>query len=401
MRQSVCLITGGLKGNRIRLQPWRYLVEVARQLQRQGHEVSVISDEFLGSEALQEAAIPNLHIHRIPSVSNNCWQENRPLRRAIAAIQPDVLLWHIGLSSLLHQHLDVGLSIPIVGIFTTPIYGFSDLARLGVRRIVKERGLTAVHTAATVTPNFLLRRGLSRNNHLRRLVVQTETTRTQLQQAKLNLLPISVIEPGVDAVWGNGRLTDPSELRQRLGYAESDVVVLYFGSPARLRGLHTLIAAVQKSSASNPALKLLILSRRHAGELMAEDAALHDLLSQDGMQSRTQIISGFLEPENLVAHLAVADIVALPFELVPSDAPLSLLEAQALGKPVITTNIACLPELVADGPHYLATPTDVDSLASAIAEAVDDLQNNLSNKYPEVRSWQKMGEVWSRLIQTL
>ncbi len=374
----------------MRLQPWRYLVEVARQLKRQGHEVSVISN---GAED------DDLATHRILSVSNSCWQENRSLKEAIAAIQPDVLLWHVGLSSLLHQRLDVGIPIPTVGIFTSPIYQFRDLARLGVRRIVRERGLTAVHTAATLTPNFLLRRGLSQNSHLQRLVVQTETTRTQLQQAKLDRTPISVIAPGVDEVWKNNG--DSSELRQRLGYSPSDVVVLYFGSPARLRGLHTLIEAIKKSSASNSALKLLVLSRRHAGELMAEDAALHDLLSQDGMASRTQIISGFLQPENLVAHLAASDIVALPFELVPSDAPLSLLEAQALGKPIVTTTIACLPELVANGPHYLAKPADANSLASAITAAANDLCGNKPTGAFEPRRWHEMGESWSRLIQTL
>jgi len=392
MSKSVCLIAGGLHDNTMRLQPWRYLAEVARQLKRQGHEVSVISDGVEGDD---------LATHRIPSVSNPCWQENRPLRHAVEAIQPDVLLWHIGLSSLLHQRLDVGIPIPTVGIFTSPIYQFRDLARLGVGRIVRERGLTAVHTAATLTPNFLLRRGLSQNSHLQRLVVQTETTRTQLQQAKLNLLPISVIMPGVDKVWRNDVRTSSSELRQRLGYTESDVVVLYFGSPARLRGLHTLIEAIQKSSASNPALKLLILSRRHAGELMAEDAALRDLLNKDGMAARTQIISGFLKPENLVAHLAAADVVALPFELVPSDAPLSLLEAQALGKPIVTTTIACLPELVANGPHYLAKPADANSLASAITAAANDLCRNTPMTTLKPRCWQEMGESWSCLIQNL
>ena len=43
-RKSVCLVTSGLVEANLRLQPWRYLHEVARQLAGQGHYVTVVSD---------------------------------------------------------------------------------------------------------------------------------------------------------------------------------------------------------------------------------------------------------------------------------------------------------------------------------------------------------------------
>ena len=108
--------------------------------------------------------------------------------------------------------------------------------------------------------------------------------------------------------------------------------------------------------------------------------------------------------------MAACDLVALPFEIVPSDAPLSLLEAQALGKPVVTTNVGCLAELVSQGAGYLAQPADPHSLAQALRQAACDLHTQAGRTAPtngaletrrEARSWQQMGEEWSSLIQSL
>ncbi|MCP5099969.1 MAG: glycosyltransferase family 4 protein [Chloroflexi bacterium] len=393
-KKSVCLISSDINGRNLRLQPWRYLSEVARQLTKQGHEVNIITD---GSD--KETVIFGLRLHRIPTVSNARWQDNRALQRTIAALNPDVVLWHMGLTSLLHQQFDPGVAVPVVGIFTSPIYGLTDLTRIGLRRIVNGHQLSGIHAIGTLLPNFILRQTAAQNSHLRHLVVQTNSTGERLRKNRLTQLPISTIEPGVDEVWQqNGRSAPPTDLRHQLGYKADDKVVLYFGSPAPLRGLHTLVKAVQKMGTS---IKLLILSRRHAGELMDEDVELRQLLETEEMQSRSQIISGYLAPERLVAHIAAADIVALPFELVPSDAPLSLLEAKALGKPVVTTEVACLPELVADGAHYLAKPADAASLAHALNEAAHDLEKKASISLLSVRRWQQVGEEWSHLIQTV
>lgn len=196
-------------------------------------------------------------------------------------------------------------------------------------------------------------------------------------------------------------------MRAELGYDASDRVVLYFGSPASLRGLHTLIRAVKLVRQIDPSFKLLILNRRHVDELLREDAQLRQLLSQSAMQQHVNVVSGFLPKELLVRHVAACDVVALPFELVPSDAPLSILETLALGKPIVTTKVGSLPELagsaLGQGTSYLAEPANPDSLAEALQQAMQKSHfraKSLINP-PAVRSWQQMGKEWSHLIQTL
>ena len=394
-RKSVCLVTSGLTEANLRLQPWRYLHEVARQLAGQGHHVGVISDGD-GAELLPEA-VDGVCVQRIPSVSAPRWGDNRLLRRSIEQLDPDVVLWHVGLTSFLHQRLDGWSGAPVVGILTSPIYRRDELTRLGLGRIARGYRLSAVHVLGTLMPKRSLRRSVN-SGKLDRLVVQTSATRQRLLEHGLRAEQVQVVAPGVDPIWSAFDLAADAT-RGQLGYGASDTVVLYFGSPAPLRGLHTLIRALEIGRRADPTLKLLILSRRRADELRREDAELERLLSDSALGAHVNVVSGFLDEAALVRHVAACDIVALPFEVIPSDAPLSLLEAQALGKPVVTTTVGCLAELVARGRSYLAAPADPYSLAQVLCRASQNRQ--ATEPARPARSWQEMGAEWSRIIQSL
>jgi glycosyltransferase involved in cell wall biosynthesis len=394
-RKSVCLVTSGLVKANLRLQPWRYLHEVARQLAGQGHRVTVISDGG-GAESPLET-VDGVCVRRIPTVSVPRWVDNRLLRQSIEQLGPDVVLWHVGLTSFLHQRIDGWAGAPVVGILTSPIYRRHELARLGLGRIARGYRLSAVHVLGALMPKRSLRRSVN-GGQLDRLVVQTVATRQRLLEHGLWAEQVQVVAPGVDPIWS---AFDPAgdTTRGRLGYGASDTVVLYFGSPAPLRGLHTLIRALEIGRRTDPTLKLLILNRRRADELQREDAELGQLLSDSAIGAHVQVVSGFLDEAALVRHVAACDVVALPFEVIPSDAPLSLLEAQALGKPVVTTTVGCLAELVAQGRSELAAPADPHSLAQALCRASQNLQ--ATNLARPARSWQQMGAEWSRIIQSL
>jgi len=409
-RKSVCLISSGLVNSKLRLQPWRYLHEIALQLEVQGHHVTAISD---GTPS--EEIVGDVLVRRVPTVNCFHWRHNLPLQRALEEIDPDLILWHLGLPSFLHQQLRHSgwPNVPVVGIFPGLIYRPQELLRLGIKRLAQGYQLSAIHLLGTLVPKRLLRRAVN-DGSLRCLVAQTQTTGQRLLESGLRPQQVKVIGPGVDKIWREFQLNGHDSMRAELGYRPSDKVVLYFGSPASLRGLHTLIRAVKIARQADPSLKLLILNRRRVDELLREDAELRQLLSESAMKQHVKVVSGFLPQDVLVRHVAACDVVALPFELVPADAPLSILEAQALGKPVVTTKVASLPELagLGQGASYLAEPADPYSLAEALQQAMQSCNKKsalsasaaaakpLINQ-PAARSWQQMGKEWSHLIQTL
>jgi glycosyltransferase involved in cell wall biosynthesis len=79
----------------------------------------------------------------------------------------------------------------------------------------------------------------------------------------------------------------------------------------------------------------------------------------------------------VLEHYARADIFALPCVVARDGSnditPNSLLEAMAMGLPVVSTTITAIPELVTDGiSGLLVAPKDPAALAGAIARLIDD-----------------------------
>jgi glycosyltransferase involved in cell wall biosynthesis len=394
-----------MEARNLRLQPWRYIYEVGDQLAGQGHAVTVLTDG--GDGQGKEKSLKGLPLVRLPSVSSRWRRKNRALGEVIQRIQPDIILWHVGLSSFLHEGFETGWERPVIGIFTSPIYTWSDFARLGWVKSLSGYRLSAVHLLGTVAPKWLIKRRM-RASQFQCLVVQTETVSKQLVQSGLWDRPVHVISPGVDACWQHPDKHDRDGVRASAGYTAADTVALYFGSPAPLRGLPTLLEALTRGRHADPTLKLLVLSRRRGGELLREEAALRRMVQRSPAKDRIQVIDGFLDEAALVRYLASCDLVVLPFELVSSDAPLSILEARTLGKPVVTTRLGCLPELTSS--DYLAEPADPDSLADAIIRAAATTRSNGPSDFKinqpgmqalPIRSWQEVGEDWTHLVQSI
>jgi len=117
--------------------------------------------------------------------------------------------------------------------------------------------------------------------------------------------------------------------------------------------------------------RLIMLSRLEYKELLAEERALRRLVEKKNIMDSVEIVSGILEKKDLKMYLAVADVVCLPFKLVISDVPISILESMAIGKPTISTCTDGIPELL-EGRGLLVKPNDSDQLARSILSLLTD-----------------------------
>jgi len=157
-----------------------------------------------------------------------------------------------------------------------------------------------------------------------------------------------------------------------MGLAPEDFVVGYFGPPATLRGLSRLLQALSLLSSTQPSVRALILCRERGDRARTGESWVEDVAGRLGIGHRTHVVRGFLAQGDLRHALAACDAIALPFEIVPSDVPLSVLETMALGLPLVTTSIACLPELVPHGVGLIITPGQPEVLAGAIHTLAQD-----------------------------
>ena len=130
----------------------------------------------------------------------------------------------------------------------------------------------------------------------------------------------------------------------------------------REKDLDILIAAMEMVRAKCPNARCIIAGEGdERANLSAQIAAL-------GMQDAIEL-AGFVE--SVADLMSVADVFALPSAAEPFG--LVLLEAMALGAPIVAVDAGGPPEIVVDGETgLLAPPRDADAMARAIIALVND-----------------------------
>ena len=124
------------------------------------------------------------------------------------------------------------------------------------------------------------------------------------------------------------------------------------------KGQLLLVQALQRVLAQGVALELVLAGD---GELRAEIEALIERL---GLRSQVRI-TGWIGSAEVRAEIVAARALVLPS--FAEGLPVVIMEAMALRRPVITTFVAGIPELVRDGENgWLVPAGDIDALASAI-----------------------------------
>jgi glycosyltransferase involved in cell wall biosynthesis len=155
--------------------------------------------------------------------------------------------------------------------------------------------------------------------------------------------------------------------RQRLGLGGFDGVV--FGVVASLvprKGHRVLLEAVSRlvaeSRFNDKDLKILIEGNGPLRQELVDFVMNHDL-------GRWVMFVG--DEENIVDFMSALNVLILP-SIQDEDFPNVILEAMALGKPVIATRLAGTPEQVIDGvTGILVEPRNVVQLGEAICYLMD------------------------------
>jgi colanic acid/amylovoran biosynthesis glycosyltransferase len=128
------------------------------------------------------------------------------------------------------------------------------------------------------------------------------------------------------------------------------------------KGLHILIEAVAKVAPERPDLRVVIVG----------DGPLRDQLEEQAARlgvSGNIHFAGVAGGDAVRQHLLDARAFVLPS--FAEGLPVVLMEALALRRPVITTWVAGIPELVDAEVGWLSPPGDAESLAKAICGALD------------------------------
>ena len=121
-------------------------------------------------------------------------------------------------------------------------------------------------------------------------------------------------------------------------------------------------------------------------ELVGDGPMREDLMRLAGELGLTELVRfpGALEPKQAASRIRQAHCFVLACQIAPDGdmdgIPVALMEAMALGRPVVSTRLSGIPELVAEGCGLLAEPGNPDSLAAGLSRVIEDrhLASNLA-----------------------
>lgn len=147
-------------------------------------------------------------------------------------------------------------------------------------------------------------------------------------------------------------------------------LVFFYGKAQLLRGIDTLLQAFLRVRRAVPQARLLLLIRPDVStKRVLRLVERHPLRAHIHMELATVA--------DTTPYLIMADAVALPFRspMVLPAQPLTLLEAMAMGKPIVSTSLDVVREIIQDEEEgLLVPPNSPDLLAEGIIRILEDPQ---------------------------
>ncbi len=205
-----------------------------------------------------------------------------------------------------------------------------------------------------------------------RLIVMAESARATLRETYgVADDRISVIPHGVP----DRAYVDPASVKSRFGL-DGRKVVMTFGLLGPDKGIADVIEAMPAIVAAEPRALYVVIGATHPNLVREQGEAhresLQRLAAERGVADHVRFVDTFLDQEDLLDWLEVADVYATPYLNLAQITSGTLSYAVALGKPVVATPYRHAMEILADDRGVLVPPRDPAAQAAAIGRLLAD-----------------------------
>ncbi len=376
MRIVFCL--SGFKKDALRLQPWLTIDQVAQRLLLKGHSAGVITDEPAGGGA------ENVSIYPVKSLRG---YNSGEIIRLLEKINPDVVIVSVTPFSLIsakwYRTLGQYRSFAYIS------YPFYTMKETFKAFPYLSRTDKISYGRQTLIPDSWWRHKL--NEDFRGTICQSERTKSRLITQTGARLPVVVIPPGVTDNWSKtGSCSRDGK----------DTVFLYVGAPSTIRGFPLVLDALKRAEDGNIYLRVLA---RGLGPVSVKEIERH--VNSLNLTKYVSVRGGWLEKGELQKEISDASTVLMPFALVPSELPVSVLESICCETPVIVSNIDGLPEAVGEC-GIVVDQCDVQGLVIAMERIhketglLDRLRQACRERKGSIKSWDEVSSEWIRTINS-
>ena len=154
---------------------------------------------------------------------------------------------------------------------------------------------------------------------------------------------------------------DSQEIKKSLGLGKNRVI-MFMGTPRAHKGINELIQAVESLDDSD--IRLVFIGA---------EPSFDPLRNKPLSIQKKVVVLPKIPFEELPKHLSAADILVVPQRDTTDtqgQIPAKLFDAMAMAKPVITTRVSDIPEVLG-GNGYLVEPGNAEELASTLQHVLD------------------------------
>lgn len=309
------------------------LLHLAEGLRQRGYEICpVLPDNgpgWLGRQFSAKGFVPETFTLRSPVD----WRCARGLVRLFRRRQV----------TLVHSHE-----------FTMAVYGGVASRIVGLPHVITLHGSRRFGSAwrRRVALGWAVRRSQAT------AAVSATLARFTEQQLRLPSGAVEVVPNGIAFTPGNG-----SAVRQELGLAADELLIVAVGNLYPVKGHIVLLRALARLQRERPALrwKAAIAGRGK------EESVLREFAAQNGIGERVRLLGYRTDVPDI---LAAGDIWTMPS--LSEGLPLALLEAMLARKPIVASAVGAIPDVLGDGAGLLVPPGDDAAFAAALERMLSD-----------------------------
>lgn len=230
-----------------------------------------------------------------------------------------------------------------------------------------------------------LRSVLSKGDYF---IVHSQKEREHL----LDFLPGFNVKAAFHPIYEIFRYRNPDKAKARKELGVSGKILLFFGFVREYKGLKCLLKAIPNILEEMEDITLLIV-----GEFWQDKSVYLDLITKLDIEDKVKIFDQYIPNEEVQTFFDAADLAVFPYVSVTGSGAVQT--ALGFDKPVITTNIGSLPEMVLDGKTgYIVNPGDINSLADAILKF---FQENKKEEFIANIMRRKGQFSWDRLVEVI
>jgi len=188
-----------------------------------------------------------------------------------------------------------------------------------------------------------------------------------------------------------GKVLEKEYARKILNFDENGKYILFFGFIRDYKGLDLLLEAIADTRIKKAKIKLIV-----AGEYYTDSKPYDDIIEKHQLQDYVILATDFIPDQEVAKYFCASDIVVQPYKDATQSGVTQI--AYHFNKPMITTDVGGLAEIVPDGKVGYVVQPKIKPLADAINKFYEE---DKESEFTDNVIVEKKKYSWDNMIETI